>query len=81
MQEMSASEVPTQKKPSIKKERSRSSEHNASGGVAALPIIESIVPKPKVKKDVMDDLDDMLEDMEGGSEDDLDDLLDEIGMN
>jgi len=55
----------------------------SAGGVAALPIAESIVPKAKpMQKPVMDDLDAMLEDLdlEGGSGDDLDDLLDEIGL-
>ena len=53
-------------------------------GVAAQPIAQSAVPKPVAQKkrttvDDLDELEDMLEDLEGGSGDDLDDLLDSIG--
>ena len=58
---------------------------NASKGAAALPASNSAVPgvsKPQSKPPVndLDDLDDMLQDFEGGDDDDLDDLLDELDM-
>ena len=52
-------------------------------GVAAQPISQSAVPGPSEPKkarprDDLDELEDMLDGLEGGSDDDLDDWLDEL---
>ena len=56
-----------------------------SDGVAAKPVAASAVPQVNNSKsrprDDLDDLEDMLEDMEGGSDDDIDQLFNEIGAS
>ena len=55
----------------------RKEEPKRDAGAASVPITKSSVPGPRPVDD-LDELEDMLNDLEGGDSDDLDDLLDEI---